>query len=482
VDDPDAFPEALAAARREAKAAFGDDRVLVEKYVEKPRHIEVQVFGDMHGNVVHLFERDCSAQRRHQKVIEEAPAPGMTTAMRAAMTEAAVKAAKAISYTGAGTIEFIVDGSDGLRPDRFWFMEMNTRLQVEHPVTEMVTGVDLVEWQLRVAAGEPLPLSQDRILLNGHAFEARLYAEDAARGFLPATGTLHRLRFPAERSGAVRVETGVREGDTISPYYDPMIAKLVTHGPDRQTALNGLREVLGATRIAGCTVNTAFLTALADDPSFVAGDVDTAMIERGRETLTRVPQPSSSAIAQAALSAAEPAAGDGVDPWSRLTGYAHFHTQGRLIRLRYGEEDIAASVSAQPDGRYRVEIEGVGSVLRPRQDEDAPALWPGHVTVFDGPFNHDFRRIDPFELAEDAAGGSDTLRAPMPGLVKLVRVQSGEAVRKGQHLLVLEAMKMEHAIAAPYDGMIDEIAREGAQVSDGAILVRFSSVQEAKPS
>jgi 3-methylcrotonyl-CoA carboxylase alpha subunit len=269
VDDPDDFADALGAARREAKAAFGDDRVLVEKYVEKPRHIEVQVFGDNHGNVVHLFERDCSAQRRHQKVIEEAPAPGMTKAMRAAMTEAAVKAAQAIDYSGAGTIEFIVDASEGLRPDRFWFMEMNTRLQVEHPVTEMVTGIDLVEWQIRVAAGEKLPKKQEDIRLSGHAFEARLYAEDPARGFLPATGTLHHLRFPeAIPDASLRVETGVRQGDAISPYYDPMIAKLVVHSQDRTAALSALSAALSETKIAGSTVNTAFLAALAADESF----------------------------------------------------------------------------------------------------------------------------------------------------------------------------------------------------------------------
>ena len=247
VDHPDDFAEALSSARREAKAAFGDDRVLVEKYVDRPRHIEVQVFGDNFGNAVHLFERDCSAQRRHQKVIEEAPAPGMTERMRAAVTGAAVKAAKAIHYSGAGTIEFIADASDGLQPDRFWFMEMNTRLQVEHPVTEMVTGLDLVEWQLRVAAGEKLPKTQDEIALSGHAFEARIYAEDASRGFLPATGTLHHLKFP-EAGPALRVETGVRAGDAISPFYDPMIAKLVVHGPDRAAALGALSRSAGRDR------------------------------------------------------------------------------------------------------------------------------------------------------------------------------------------------------------------------------------------
>ena len=258
VDSPDDFAEALGSARREAKSAFGDDRVLVEKYVSKPRHIEVQVFGDNHGNAVHLYERDCSLQRRHQKVIEEAPAPDITPEMRAAMTDAAVKAAKAIHYSGAGTIEFIVDASQGLRPDGFWFMEMNTRLQVEHPVTEMITGLDLVEWQLRVAAGDPLPLTQAQIPLNGHAVEARLYAEDPAKGFLPAIGTLHHLAFPAAvREGTVRIETGVRPGDTISPYYDPMIAKIVVHAKDRATALQAMEDALLNTEIAGTVTNAA---------------------------------------------------------------------------------------------------------------------------------------------------------------------------------------------------------------------------------
>ena len=293
VDDPDQFKDALTSARREAKAAFGDDRVLVEKYIEKPRHIEVQVFGDAHGNVVHLYERDCSLQRRHQKVIEEAPAPGMTAEMRAAMTGAAVKAAEAISYRGAGTIEFIVDGSNGLRPDGFWFMEMNTRLQVEHPVTESVTGVDLVEWQLRVAAGEPLPLTQDEITLSGHAFEARLYAEDPAKGFLPAIGTLHHLSFPetAGNGALVRVDTGVEQGDAISPFYDPMIAKLIVKGADRASALKGLATALEATRVAGSTANTGFLAALARHEGFAAGDVDTGLIERNQAALTVAPAP-----------------------------------------------------------------------------------------------------------------------------------------------------------------------------------------------
>ncbi len=473
VDDPDDFADALSGARREAKAAFGDDRVLVEKYVEKPRHIECQVFGDNFGNAVHLFERDCSAQRRHQKVIEEAPAPGMTAEMRAAMTEAAVTAARAIAYCGAGTIEFIVDASEGLRPDRFWFMEMNTRLQVEHPVTEMVTGLDLVEWQLRVAAGERLPLAQDEIRLAGHAFEARLYAEDAARGFLPSIGTLHHLRFP-EANAALRVETGVREGDAISPFYDPMIAKLVVHGPDRPAALAALRRALAATEIAGSTVNTAFLAALAADPDFAAGDVDTGLIGRRQAELTAIPPPSDGIVAAAALAASGIAERPALpDPWSTIAGYAHFHAMPQRTRLRLGGEEIVARISID-DGAPRVALEAGAGAARPVHAATARlARWPGHVTVFDGAAGYDFAVPDPLASADETGAGAGSLRAPMPGLVKLVRAAEGEAVKKGQPLLILEAMKMEHTIAAPHDGMVAEIAAEGAQVSDGAVLVRF---------
>jgi 3-methylcrotonyl-CoA carboxylase alpha subunit len=477
VDHPGDFAEALSSARREAKAAFGDDRVLVEKYVEKPRHIEVQVFGDNHGNAVHLFERDCSAQRRHQKVIEEAPAPGMTDEMRAAMTEAAIKAAKAISYSGAGTIEFIVDASQGLKVDRFWFMEMNTRLQVEHPVTEMITGVDLVEWQLRVAHGEVLPLRQDEIELDGHAFEARLYAEDAARGFLPATGTLHHLWFPDEAAPgtSLRVETGVREGDTISPFYDPMIAKLVVHGPDRKTALDGLGDMLAETEIAGSTVNTAFLAALAADPDFASGDVDTGLIGRKQDELTAIPAPSGAVVAAAvvAVSGLSDMA-DAGDPWSVLTGYAHFHATPRRVTLGYGEEVVRAKVGVEA-GRTFVELDALnGETLRLRPPAINLARWPGHVSVFDGPVSYTFAVPDPLDRADEAGSGADSLRAPMPGLVKVVRAAAGDSVTKGQPLLILEAMKMEHSIAAPHDGVIVEIATEGSQVSDGTVLVRFA--------
>ena len=496
VDHPDDFAEALSAARREAKAAFGDDRVLVEKYVEKPRHIEVQVFGDDFGDVVHLYERDCSAQRRHQKVIEEAPAPGMTGEMRAAMTEAAVTAAKAIAYSGAGTIEFIVDTSQGLRPDRFWFMEMNTRLQVEHPVTEMVTGLDLVEWQLRVAAGERLPRTQDEIRLAGHAFEARLYAEDAAKGFLPATGTLHHLKFPeaAPAGTETRIETGVRAGDAISPYYDPMIAKLVVHGPDRPAALAALGEMLAHTEIAGATVNVAFLAALAADPDFAAGTVDTGLIARRQDTLTAAPPPPSPRIVAAAVLAAsgveERPASD--DPWASLAGYAHFHAAPKRIELRFGEEEIAAAVGVE-DGRWSVAIPPpLTPFLKGEGDSETltgpsplwggvrgggaarVARWPGHVTVFNGAAGYTFAVPDPLERTSDGFAGAASLRAPMPGLVKLVRALKGELVAKGQPLLILEAMKMEHAISAPRDGVIAEIAAEGTQVSEGTVLVRFA--------
>ncbi|MCA0277387.1 MAG: acetyl/propionyl/methylcrotonyl-CoA carboxylase subunit alpha [Proteobacteria bacterium] len=480
VDHPDDFADALSGARREAKAAFGDDRVLVEKYVDKPRHIEVQVFGDNFGNAVHLFERDCSAQRRHQKVIEEAPAPGMTAELRAAMTDAAVKAAKAINYSGAGTIEFIVDASDGLRPDRFWFMEMNTRLQVEHPVTEMVTGVDLVEWQLRVASGEVLPATQEDITLSGHAFEARLYAEDPAKGFLPAIGTLHHLAFPTEAAPgtALRVETGVRQGDAISPYYDPMIAKLVTHGPDRATALAALAQAVQRTEVAGCMTNATFLAVLAIDADFASGDVDTGLIGRKQEALTTSAVPSSRAVALAALAASGAKALDAAnDPWASLPGYAHFNPMSRRVSLAYGSTDIVAHVAARPDGRFEVTSEDSdGFVLKAGTNDTAGAtvaVWPGHVTVFENGRSFDFAISDPFARAAEIGEGTSSMRAPMPGLVKLVRAAKGDKVSKGQPLLVLEAMKMEHTIAATHDGVIQEIATEGAQVTDGTVLVRF---------
>jgi 3-methylcrotonyl-CoA carboxylase alpha subunit len=479
VDDPDEFEAALAGAKREAKAAFGDDAVLIEKYVEKPRHIEVQVFGDNFGDAVHLYERDCSAQRRHQKVIEEAPAPGMTEAMRAAMTGAAVTAAKAIGYSGAGTIEFIVDASQGLLPDRFWFMEMNTRLQVEHPVTEMITGVDLVEWQLRVASGEKLPKTQEEISLDGHAFEARLYAEDATKGFLPAIGTLHHLQFPeqAPPGSTMRIETGVRTGDAISPYYDPMIAKVVVHAGNRQAALDALVEAVEETEIAGSITNAAFLSALGQDPDFASGDVDTGLIGRKQDALTALPTPSTRVLTLAAGAASGLSQRqESADPWEAMAGYAHFHAVGRRIVLMNGNERIEADVGIRADGSIASNIAG-----RDFPEEGSAhgrtALWPGHVTVFDQGHAYTFGVPDPFALAAELDAGTSSMRAPMPGLAKVVMAGKGEAVKKGQPLLILEAMKMEHTISASHDGVIDEIVSQGAQVTDGTVLVKF--VEEA---
>ncbi|WP_048649163.1 acetyl/propionyl/methylcrotonyl-CoA carboxylase subunit alpha [Nitratireductor soli] len=482
VSDQDAFPEALAAAQREAKAAFGDEHVLVEKYIETPRHIEVQVFGDNHGNAVHLFERDCSAQRRHQKVIEEAPAPGMNEATRQAMTDAAVKAAKAISYSGAGTIEFIVDASEGLRPDRFWFMEMNTRLQVEHPVTEMITGIDLVEWQLRVAAGEPLPLMQEQITATGHAVEARIYAEDATRDFLPATGTLHHLKFPDAVNGALlRVDAGVTAGDAISPYYDPMIAKLIVHAATRAAALDALATALEATEVAGSTVNLGFLARLARDEDFAAGNLETGLIGRKQAALTTVASPLARHVASAvAATSSRARAADDADPFSTISGYGHFGAMAHRRTLQRGDETISAWVTARPDGALSIcvgEDERTQPIIVRRGEAGRVACWPGHVTVFERADGLTFQVPDPLQMAGDAAAG-DRLSAPMPGLVKLVRAAVRETVRKGQPLLVLEAMKMEHTITAPHDGVIAEIASEGAQVNDGAMLVRFEELSE----
>ncbi|WP_295813481.1 acetyl/propionyl/methylcrotonyl-CoA carboxylase subunit alpha [uncultured Nitratireductor sp.] len=484
VSDPDAFPDALAAAQREAKAAFGDERVLVEKYIQTPRHIEVQIFGDKHGNAVHLFERDCSAQRRHQKVIEEAPAPGMNDETRAAMTEAAVKAARAISYSGAGTIEFIVDASEGLRPDRFWFMEMNTRLQVEHPVTELITGIDLVEWQLRVAAGEPLPNTQDEIAATGHAVEARLYAEDPTRDFLPATGTLHHLKFPEDGVEGVRlrVDAGVVEKDAITPYYDPMIAKLIVHAPTREEALEGLATALEKTEIAGSTVNLGFLTRLLRDDDFFAGRLETGLIARKQEALTAVIplRESHLAAAIAATSGAAPAQ-DIPDPFSAIAGYGHFGPLVHRRTLENGDDTIEARITARADGALAVRLgdtDATHPIVVRRDGSTRLAAWPGHITVFQGADALTLKVPDRLQAAEESGGG-DRLRAPMPGLVKLVRASVNDTVQQGQALLVLEAMKMEHAIKAPADGVVTEIFfAEGDQVSEGAELIAIEVDEE----
>src|SRR3984957_295967 len=334
VDQADAFDAALESCRREASTAFGDDRVLIEKYVETPRHIEVQIFADSHGNVVHLFERDCSMQRRHQKVIEEAPAPGMDEATRASLTAAAVKAAKAVNYVGAGTIEFIADASEGLRADRIWFMEMNTRLQVEHPVTEAITGQDLVEWQLRVASGEPLPLTQEQLTIDGWAIEARLYAENPLTGFLPATGPVKHLRLPVD----VRVDSGIAEGDEVTAFYDPMIAKVITHGPTRDAAVRRLARACATIEVWPLKTNASFLARVAAAAAFVAGDIDTGFIERHAAALIPAPEPAE-AVVQAAARALRQEAGSETGPWGSLTGF-------RQSAPAYTKIDVAVGATA----------------------------------------------------------------------------------------------------------------------------------------
>ena len=475
VDAPGDFGAALKSARSEAATAFGNDAVLIEKYVAAPRHIEIQVFGDSHGNAVHLFERDCSLQRRHQKVIEEAPAPGMTERMRAAMGRAATDAAKAIGYSGAGTIEFIVDGSDGLRPDRFWFMEMNTRLQVEHPVTEAITGEDLVEWQLRVAAGEPLPKSQDQITLNGHAVEARLYAEDPAKGFLPATGRLSHLAFP----GTIRVDSGIRAGDEISPFYDPMIAKLVAHGPTRDAAIAQLHRALIETEIAGSTTNLPFLARLIAQPDFAAARLDTGLIERHLDALTPDPAPSPAITAIAAVAAlglhGVDAPHTGFHLWTPLAqpitliraGIEATHmveTLGPGLH-RVGELTLERNSAKGNRFTYRVEGENIAVSL---------LAVPFHVTLLTGGDIYPFE-IKDLSLHETASSNANSITAPMPGLVKELLAKPGQSVEKGDPLLILEAMKMEHSLTAPRDGTIAEVmTTQGAQVEGDAVLIRLN--------
>ncbi|MEM9043306.1 MAG: acetyl/propionyl/methylcrotonyl-CoA carboxylase subunit alpha [Pseudomonadota bacterium] len=482
VDVPAEFADALAGAQREGEASFGDPRVLVEKYVATPRHIEIQVFGDAHGNVVHLNERDCSLQRRHQKVIEEAPAPGMPDAMRQAMGEAAVQAAKAIGYQGAGTIEFIVDSTEGLRESAFYFMEMNTRLQVEHPVTEAITGLDLVEWQLRIASGEALSLTQDQIPLNGHAFEARIYAEDPAKGFLPATGILDHLTF----SEAARVDTGVRAGDQITPFYDPMIAKLITHGPTREIALGRLLAALKDTQIAGSVTNLGFLQSLAAHPGFASGHVDTGLIARDLEALLAADRPATLAPALAALAAlgfgscaTGPFAGLGA--W-RLWGGAHagitLEQDGQLIGFTLALEGQKVRVET-PDQAWNFELRETGERWIIATDEGLTTahviLEANRVTTFIAGRADRFTIVDPLSGGADAAGTGDDIRAPMSGLVKLVAATPGQEVAEGEALLVLEAMKMEHTLTAPRDGVVEELlAGAGDQVAEGAILLALA--------
>ena len=491
VDRAADFEAALESAQREASASFGDPRVLVESYVLSPRHVEVQVFADRHGNVVHLFERDCSLQRRHQKVIEEAPAPGMTPEMRAAMGAAAVGAARAVGYVGAGTVEFIADARDGLRPDRFFFMEMNTRLQVEHPVTEAITGLDLVEWQLRVASGEPLPFVQDDLQIEGHAVEARLYAEDPDRGFLPSTGRLWALRLP-EGEG-IRVDTGVEESDEVTPFYDPMIAKVIAHGPDRDTALDRLAEALGRTLVAGPKSNAAFLRALCGMAEFRAGAFDTGSIERNLASLTAPDRaPDGEAVAAAVLglvdaeqrTAGAPADLDRRDPWAAADGFQLLGEREVAVRVMVEGEPCEAEIRWR-GGAREIRLPTLGYAGTPRlvPDEGSGTLalpdGAGFVVpagraalVLGGGHQTRVALVDPFAVDLEHLDAGDAVTSPMHGKLVALFVAPGERVGKGQRLAIVEAMKMEHALLSPRDGVVAEVSGEaGAQVAEGARLV-----------
>ncbi|MEJ2409596.1 MAG: acetyl/propionyl/methylcrotonyl-CoA carboxylase subunit alpha [Novosphingobium sp.] len=448
VESEEDFVDALASCKREAASSFGNDHVLIEKYIASPRHIEVQIFGDKHGHVVHLFERDCSLQRRHQKVIEEAPAPGMDTATREALCAAAVRAAQAVDYVGAGTIEFIADGSGKLSADKIWFMEMNTRLQVEHPVTEEITGVDLVEWQLRVASGEPLPMSQEDLTIDGWAMEARLYAEDPAKGFLPSIGKLELLQF-GEAEGAYgrgRVDTGVYEGAEVSPHYDPMIAKVIAWGDDRDEARERLGEMLADSAVWPVKTNASFLVKALQHPAFAAGKVDTGLIGRDGEAMGEPPVPSDDVL-QAAADALVPVtdmAGFRVNAAPRRAAW--FLLDGEKVEIA-----LTGEGSEKPATGVLVTEQGQAWLLTP--------------------WRHD--------AAHGAADGSGAIVAPMPGKVIAVEVEKGDVVTKGQKLLTLEAMKMEHSLTAPFDGVVAELnAAAGAQVQVDALLVKIEEAGE----
>lgn len=493
VDDSATFTEALASCQREAQSAFGNAHVLVEKYVERPRHIEIQVFGDSHGNVVYLFERDCSVQRRHQKVLEEAPAPGMTPERRAAMGKAAVDAARAVNYVGAGTVEFIA-GPDG----DFYFMEMNTRLQVEHPVTECITGTDLVEWQLRVASGEPLPLQQDQLQIRGHALEARLYAEDADRGFLPSTGTLRHLRLPAN-TAHVRVDAGVEQGDAITPFYDPMIAKLIVWDVDRDAALRRMQQALAECEVVGVTTNAAFLRRLVMTDSFTQAKLDTALIEREQAALAPNDGDSDPALlalaAIAGVATSEAARRDARDPhspWQAQDGWRLGAAAARALTLEHRGAQRSVTVQGAGAGageQWTVHMDGNalagsggldGDALRVQIGEQlhrATVIRDGNeLYLFGSEGVQRFTLHDPVSEADQSVADAGSLVAPMPGRIVATLVSPGTAVKRGAPLLVLEAMKMEHTLQAPADGTVQSYrVKAGDQVGDGAVLVDFEA-------
>jgi len=498
------FQEALASCKREAASSFGDDRVLVERFVTRPRHIEMQVFADSHGNAVHLFERDCSIQRRHQKVVEEATAPGMPEDLRAKMGDAAVAAAKAVGYQGAGTVEFIAETKADGTPGDFFFMEMNTRLQVEHPVTEAVTGQDLVEWQLRVASGERLPMEQAEIFAFGHAVEVRLYAEDPDGGFLPSIGTLTHLRFPAESDG-VRIETGVREGDAISPYYDPMIAKVIAQGDDRDQAIATLIQALRDTEVAGISTNRDFLIRVLSHPDFKSGMLDTGFIAAKEDVLLpgKV-RASTIALTLASLLALDMqaqaareiamAGSDSHSPWARTNGWRL--SDAAAVDLIFQDVEGTCQIAAiYQDGAWQIDLasgDTHSAVLMDRTDDRLIGRIDGirydigytqtgdRITLFLGDQTISLVQVDPFAMAAGIDQLDHALTAPMPGKVTAVFVSAGEAVAAGQSLMILEAMKMEHTIKAPAEGIVATLPfAVGEQVPDSAVLITFEEPETA---
>ena len=491
------FDEALSGAKREAMAGFGDDHVLMEKYLTRPRHIEIQVFADSLGNALHLFERDCSIQRRHQKVIEEAPASGMTTELRAQMGKAAVAAAKAINYEGAGTVEFLLD-EDG----SFYFMEMNTRLQVEHPVTEMITGLDLVEWQLRVAAGESMPCTQEQLLIGGHAIEARIYAEDPSREFLPSTGKLRHLRTPAENAH-VRIDSGVRQGDEVSIHYDPMIAKLVVWDSDRSAAIRRLQQALAEFQVVGVTTNTVFLGSVAAHPAFAAGEIDTGFIERHRSAL--FPEAAAASDRILALAALDlmleqsalalqraSASADTYSPWHQSNGWRLNFDNHHELYFIDGEQTTTVVVHYRPGG-YVLDLPGGSLFVRGERSSGGDILadlggmrvkatvvrHSNTLTILDQGKSHLLTRHDPGAAGDEDEAAAGRLTAPMPGKVVAIMAEVGVRVERGTPLLIMEAMKMEHTINAPCDGSVAEFHFEvGAVVNEGAELLNFAAEAE----
>jgi 3-methylcrotonyl-CoA carboxylase alpha subunit len=507
------FKAALASCKREAISSFGDDKVLAEKYLQRPRHIEIQVFADTLGNCIYLFERDCSVQRRHQKVLEEAPAPNMPAERRAAMGEAAVAAARAVGYVGAGTVEFIAnqDGS-------FYFMEMNTRLQVEHPVTEMITGTDLVEWQIRVAAGEALPKKQNELVINGHAIEARIYAENPEKGFLPSIGTLRHMATPDSvafelggvpgHPAGVRIDSGVREGDAISPFYDPMIAKLIVWGADRKQALARMAQALAQYQIVGLATNVAFLKRLVEGEPFATADLDTGLIARHHDALFPAAQPvPEAALALAAVSliesekdaSAAQSGANSADPWGQALGWrmnrpyvrkltfsdeygAALAEKGYHVQITYRAHDWLFDLPACPDNSaYALSLMSQNghdfSIKLGEQAVHGTVRRDGDIFhVFTNGGHYPLSYNDPMAHAGESEAEGGRLTAPMPGKVVAVLAEKGKEVKKGDALVIMEAMKMEHTIAAPHDGLVEEVLYSvGDQVADGAPLLAFKA-------